>query len=240
MNPRVVRKESPKSLLKNSSGRTEPRITRIYTDEADGIFLTSVPIREIRGLIQQSAKGNLRKNYRRALPALLRDFERRCAYSMQHERFAGGELHMEVDHHDPTLRDFDRSKYENLFLSTRHCNNKKRACWPTRSEQKRGIRFLNCCKEQDYGVHIFEDHSTGQLVGVTPAGRYHIRMCDLNAPHFVRERRERTKLVTLLSKTFAVIKSKTHTYELLSQIIPLVKDMIPAIPAPPEGHATAG
>jgi len=43
------------SPLKNSSGKIEPRITRIYTDEADGIFLISVPIREIRGLIRQSA-----------------------------------------------------------------------------------------------------------------------------------------------------------------------------------------
>jgi len=43
-----------RSLLKNSSGRIEPRITRIYTDEKDGDFFKSVPIRVIRGLIQQS------------------------------------------------------------------------------------------------------------------------------------------------------------------------------------------
>jgi 5-methylcytosine-specific restriction endonuclease McrA len=115
-------------------------------------------------------------NYRKyALPALERDFQERCAYSMQHKRKAGGSsIVMEIDHFDPTIKGRDRHRYENLFLSTRHCNNKKQGNWPTDDEQARGIRLLNCCAEQDYGVHIFEDTSTHHLVGVTPQGRFHI------------------------------------------------------------------
>lgn len=136
---------------------------------------------------------------------------------------------MEIDHHDPTLRNYERSKYENLFLATRHCNNKKRANWPSSTERKKEIRFLNCCKEMDYGVHILEDVSTGELVGMTPAGRYHIRTCDLNAPHFVRERRERTQLLGKLKRMAVIVRSPGQTYELLQQITPIVRDMIPEI-----------
>ena len=43
--------------------------------------------------------------------------------------------------------------------------------------KKLGVRFLNPTKEQDYGVHIFEDAVTHELVGASPAGRYHLRCC---------------------------------------------------------------
>jgi hypothetical protein len=178
-------------------------------------------------------KGNLRKDYRKALPELLRDFQRRCAYSMQHERFAGGLMHMEIDHHNPNLRPFYRNKYGNLFLSTRHCNNKKRKNWPKPVLQRAGVRFLNCCKEQDYGVHIFEDHSTHYLVGVTPAGKYHIRVCDLNAPHFVRERADRYAFDRLLNHTPAIVRSAVAAARILVVLNPILQDMIPLIPAPP-------
>jgi len=182
-------------------------------------------------------KGNLRKDYRKALPELLRDFQSRCAYSMQHERFAGGRLAMEVDHHDPTIREFERNRYENLYLSTRHCNNKKRKNWPTPALKKLGIRFLDCCKEQDYGVHIFEDLKTHLLVGATPAGIYHIRMCDLNAPHFVRERQTRSEFIQLLTNTPAIVRSRSDTKAILDQLNPFIRDMIPPIPPPPKGFS---
>jgi hypothetical protein len=179
-------------------------------------------------------KGKLNsKNYRRrALPALLRDFERRCAYSLRHEQQAGGLTHMEVDHFNPTLRSRLRNKYCNLFLSTRHCNLKKHAYWPTPADQNKGIRFLNCCEEMDYGVHIFENPETHELVGVTPAGRYHIIACDLNADHLVTERRERSLLRALLTRTVAIVRPTADLGSLranLKLLGSIVDRMIPPI-----------
>ncbi len=179
-------------------------------------------------------KGKLNsKNYRRrALPALLRDFERRCAYSLRHEQQAGGLTHMEVDHFNPTLPSRLRNKYSNLFLSTRHCNLKKHAYWPTPADQKKGIRFLNCCEEMDYGVHIFENPETHELVGVTPAGRYHIIACDLNADHLVTERRERSLLRALLTRTVAIVRPTADLGSLrasLTLLGSIVDRMIPPI-----------
>ena len=99
---------------------------------------------------------------------------------------------MEVDHFDARLKKEVQQKYENLFLASRHCNGAKRDR-PTAKERALGLRFINPCKEWDYGKHIFEDKKTHQLVGVTPEGIYHIRCCDLNAPHLVEERRDRVK-----------------------------------------------
>jgi len=179
-------------------------------------------------------KGKLNsKNYRRrALPALLRDFERRCAYSLRHEQQARGLTHMEVDHFNPTLPGRLGNKYSNLFLSTRHCNLKKHAYWPTPADQKKGIRFLNCCEEMDYGVHIFENPETHELVGVTPAGRYHIIACDLNADHLVTERRERSLLRALLTRTVAIVRPTADLGSLrasLKLLGSIVDRMIPPI-----------
>ena len=175
-------------------------------------------------------------NYRqRALPFLRRDFEDRCAYSMQHTS-RPGLTSMEVDHFNPTLPTRIRNTYSNLFFSTRHCNNAKRRYWPSALERKLGIRFLNCCEERDYGVHIFEDAKTHRLFGVTPPGIYHIRMCDLNAPHFVKERRDRANLMQLLTKQNAVLRDFAKAMELanlLGLLKGIARRMIPPIPSAP-------
>jgi hypothetical protein len=126
---------------------------------------------------------------------------------MQHRRRAGGAaMLMEIDHFDPTIRGRGRHKYDNLFLSSRFCNNRKQGNWPTASEQAKGIGFLNCCEEIDYGVHIFEDPVTHRVFGVTPQGRYHVRVLDLNAPHLVEERADRAKYSYLLYEAGKTVK----------------------------------
>jgi hypothetical protein len=132
---------------------------------------------------------------------------------MQHESRLGLTT-MEVDHFNPTLSSNARNQYQNLFYSTRHCNNAKRRHWPTSGQQRKGIRFLNCCEEHDYGVHIFEDPKTHRVFGITPAGRYHVRICDLNAPHFVRERTDRAQLSDLLTNRNAIIRDLARGLEL--------------------------
>jgi hypothetical protein len=171
-------------------------------------------------------------NYRRlALPFLLKDFQERCAYSMQHSSRVGMKT-MEVDHFNPRLPNRLRHRYTNLFLATRHCNGAKGENWPTRAQMDRGISFLDCCQEQDYGVHIFENAETHRVYGASAAGRYHIRMCDLNAPHFVRERRQRSELNKILTSSPAIIRDLGRALELVN-LLRLLTDigekMIPPI-----------
>jgi hypothetical protein len=134
-------------------------------------------------------KGKLNsKNYRkRAREPLRRDFQDRCAYSQRHTLQAGLTC-MEIDHFNPMLTGEARHSYRNLMWSTRLCNNAKRKYWPSSAERKRGIRFLNPCAEWDYGECIFENPVTHELIGKTPAARYHIEMLRLNNESFVWER----------------------------------------------------
>lgn len=113
---------------------------------------------------------------------------------------------MEVDHFNPRKKSEYLQYYENLFLSTRHCNGAKKKSWPKFNERKVGMRFLNCCVERDYGLHIFEDPDTHELVGVTPAGIYHVRNCHLNAKHLVEERASRTHLLNTLNNRPVTLK----------------------------------
>lgn len=177
--------------------------------------------------------------YRKALPYLLSDFEGRCAYSLQHVNRVGFKI-MEVDHFNPNLRGLARHKYSNLFPATRHCNGAKTDTWPKPHFAKLGARFLNPTKEQDYGVHIFEDPVSHQLVGTTPAGKYHIRCCDLNAPHLILERAERAQLRRILNdypvtaRLPIQISNHGQLLDASSVLRAILENMIPHIPAPPK------
>jgi hypothetical protein len=149
---------------------------------------------------------------------------------MQHTYRAGGKKCMEIDHFNPKKkRDFVQD-YSNLFLSTRHCNGAKWDQWPQASEQKLGIRFLNCCQETDYGVHIFEDPDSHELVGVTPQGRFHVRACDLNAPHLVAERAERADLLQILNQKAVRLKRGWALPAEFLALTTIAQKMIPPIP----------
>ena len=179
-------------------------------------------------------KGKItRSNYRkRALPCLLMDFSDRCAYSMLHKDMAGGESAIDVDHFDPRLKSRYLQSYSNLFLASRHCNGKKQNAWPTKEMEDAGIRFLDCTKEHDYGLHILEDPATHRVFGITPAGRYHVRVLDLNAEVFIKHRRMRANLGIFISETPVTIKPKP--FDRLLAAIELAKDFrdlaIPLIP----------
>ncbi|MDH7502017.1 MAG: hypothetical protein QHJ82_04785 [Verrucomicrobiota bacterium] len=95
--------------------------------------------------------------------------------------------------------------------------------------------------ELDYGEHIFEDSHTHWLVGVTPAGRFHIRMLDLNADHLVAERRERAEIRQLLANapfTLRPGRSSESLTDLLSVLRKQVEEMIPEFPPLPRVSQT--
>jgi hypothetical protein len=137
---------------------------------------------------------------------------------------------MEVDHFNPHKKKDSIQEYTNLFLATHHCNNAKLDRWPTNKDQRRGVRFLNCCKETDYGVHIFEDPETHEVVGVTPQGRYHVRNCDLNASHLVNERAQRAKLRNLLESQPVQIKKGFLLPQEAQILFEVIDKMIPTLP----------
>ncbi len=179
---------------------------------------------------------------RKALPHLLKDFEERCAYSMRHSLHAGGESQMEVDHFNPHLRGNRRHSYPNLYLAVAHCNNKKSDCWPTVAERRAGIRFLDPCRERDYGKHIFENPETHQLEATTPAGQYHIDTCDLNNPTFVDERSRRAairKCAKLVA--FHPIDGDWDKIAVaLKSVNEMIDTLIPDIDPPPEHRISTG
>jgi hypothetical protein len=146
---------------------------------------------------------------------------------------------MEVDHFNPTLSKASRNNYVNLFLSTRHCNNAKSETWPQRSARKKGIRLLNPCEEIDYGEHIFEHPVTHRLIGISPAGEFHIITCDLNARHLVDERRERARIFELLQSRDITLKTSPVLFPSMeSQLLrEQFEKMIPPIPYLPVTHA---
>lgn len=138
---------------------------------------------------------------------------------------------MDVDHHNPTLPESTRNRYENLYLASRHCNGKKSDHWPTPAQRKLGIRFLDPCAEIDYGQLLFEDPDSFEIWGESPAARYHIRILDLNAPHLVEERRNRFQMWRLYSDpsivTMLGTQSTAHAgvkafSDELRQMIPLI------------------
>lgn len=172
-------------------------------------------------------------NYReRALPSLLRDFQERCAYSMQHLLTAGGEHCMEVDHFDPRKKNDSVQEYANLYLASRHCNGLKRDTWPSPDEHRLGIRFLDCCKELDYGKHLFEDPLTHKIVGTTPAGRYHCRVLGLNDRHLVEERRHRTEIAAALAALPPILPNEPER-QVAAGLRRHLALLIPPIPPPP-------
>lgn len=175
--------------------------------------------------------------YKKAKPFLLRDFAWRCAYSLQHVDRVGYKC-MEVDHFNPKLKGAARNNYKNLFPATRHCNGSKSNHWPRPEMRKIGIRFLNPCEEMDYGVHIFEDPNTFELISATPTGRYHIRFCDLNAPHLILERKDRATLRKLLNNCPVTAKipnafqDGNQMLDSSALLRAIAEKMIPPIPAP--------
>jgi hypothetical protein len=180
------------------------------------------------------AKRLTRRNYRKvALQPLRRDFEDRCAYSCQHLSRAGGLKCMEIDHFDPREKEEFIQRYANLFLATRHCNGAKGQEWPSAAERALGLRYLDPCQEQDYGQHMIEDPQTYRLVGLSPAGKYHIRMCDLNAEHFVAERRERSEIWELLRAAVSVKRNEMPQLaaDLAAALRQQAEKMIPELPA---------
>lgn len=144
-----------------------------------------------------------------------------------------GETAMEIDHFNPKLKGRARHSYKNLLLACRICNSSKSDIWPTADQRRRDIRFINPCGEMDYGVHIFEDPETHELVGETPAGKFQIDICDLNNETFIHERKARSLLLASL-KSPLKFKGSWHILKTATDmLVGPTGTFIPEIPPPP-------
>jgi hypothetical protein len=121
-------------------------------------------------------------------PHVRRDFERRCAYRLLKERFAGGQENFELDHFRPKSRFPEGEKdFYNLYYACHVCNNTKQAYWPPSELLSKGIGFVDLCVD-DFETH-FRQGSQGMWEGLTPSGRYTIDVLRLNRKHLVTIRR---------------------------------------------------
>lgn len=181
------------------------------------------------------AKKFRRHTYRKALPFLLEEFDGRCVYSDQHYLEAGGLRSMEIDHVDPRRKKRVVQEYSNLVLATRHCNGAKSDFWPNARQLANGLRVINPCLEADWGVHVFEDPDSHRLWGATPTGIWHIRTLDLNAQHFVTERKLRAELRPLVAaKPVTITGTWASGFPEIPELLKLVNRLIGDIPlAPP-------
>jgi len=146
-----------------------------------------------------------RDGYLKAREPLRRDFDYRCAYCTIHEQQAGGAESFSIDHFRPKSKGGRVNDYDNLYWTCMSCNRIKGDAWPTSPERRRGWRFADPCKEQDYGVHFVENEG-GELVPRTPCGEYHVRTLRLNRSARVACRHERNKLKARLAETAALIE----------------------------------
>lgn len=164
-------------------------------------------------------------------PHLLEVFGHRCAYSQRHNLLTGTSC-LDLEHFNPTLTGKARNRYSNLMVGAHLTNMVKTDIWPTRMQRRKGIRFLNPCKEQDYGIHLFEDPVTHQIVSSTPAGRFHIVACNLNDESYVWERMTRANLRAQIPQPRILAMPPEEISHLASEVSRLVEVMIPHIPAP--------
>lgn len=112
---------------------------------------------------------------------------------------------MEVEHFNPQWKKNSIQRYANLLLASRHCNGAKSSIWPSKDKREAGVYFIDPTKELDYGLHIFEDPDTHEVFGVTPAGKWQVLQCDLNASHLIKKRAKRAVWLKIKSGGSGVI-----------------------------------
>ena len=140
---------------------------------------------------QSPPKMQGRVGYRNAEPYLRQDFNYRCAYCGVHEQLKGGPQAFCIDHFKPRSKGGAVNDYNNLYWVCIPCNMIKHDKWPTSEQRRRGYRFADPCREQDYGVHFVESDEGG-LQPLTQCGEYHISMLRLNRAWLQQRRQERT------------------------------------------------
>jgi len=166
--------------------------------------------------------GNYRK---KALPHLLEDFQRHCAYCLDPGDFRHPSLN-HVDHFDCKLHGRRRHEYRNLMLACAACNLTKHDK-PVVNPLDKRQRLLNCTTESEFPEHIQEEPS-GQWVAKTPPGEYHLAAIGLQEGSHQAKRRERRKMAErILNLLTQAIQYESHNPPALHhQVMSTVRDLV--------------
>ncbi len=146
-----------------------------------------------------------RDGYLKAREHLRRDFSYHCAYCMIHEQQIGGVEAFSIDHFHPRSKGGRVNDYANLYWACAGCNCIKSESWPTPVARRRGARFADPCREQDYGVHFIEN-GQGELVPRTRCGDYHVLSLRLNRSSRIAYRRARNRLTLRLAEADTLVE----------------------------------
>ncbi|WP_276481683.1 HNH endonuclease [Paraflavitalea pollutisoli] len=156
------------------------------------------------------------ENWREHKADLKQDFNRHCAYCDSFDGFR--DAFFEVDHFIP--KDFlllhgtiSLTAYRNLVYSCRHCNNAKRAQWPSASETvshngKEG--FIDPCSVE-LDDHLYRTKE-GAILWKTPLGKW---MCQKGFKF--DERQDVIKLLYNLNRLRVLIEKLTAINETMDK-----------------------
>lgn len=159
-------------------------------------------------------EGNYRK---KALPLLLVDFKRSCAYCLDPDDFRHPSLN-HVEHFNCKIHGRGRHQYKNLMLACAACNLTKHDK-PVVNPLDKRQRLLNCTVENEFPEHIWEDED-GQWVAATAAGEYHLTAIGLQETCHKLKRRERRKLAqSILGMLTTAILYESHNPEAAHQMV---------------------
>lgn len=159
---------------------------------------------------------------KRALPHLLRDFERCCAYCLDPDDFRHPSLN-HVDHFNCKLRGRKRHQYANLMLGCAACNQEKHDK-PVRNPLKAEQRLLNCTNECEFPEHITET-ADGQWVARSEAGKYHLASIGLTEKCHMKKRAARREMAErILELCTTAIRYEAHNpAEMHEQVMQMVR-----------------
>ena len=123
---------------------------------------------------------NVVSKYQHHKPNLKIDFNNRCGYCDDHDKWRNS--FYEIDHFVPKkyLLDAELADYDNLVYSCRYCNNSKRHKWPTddREIPNDGIVGFVQPWTTDYSNHFKRDDK-GRIISDTDLGNWMIRNLNL-------------------------------------------------------------
>jgi hypothetical protein len=138
----------------------------------------------------------------------------------------GGEL--TLDHYRPRVAG-GSDELNNLVYACMKCNQYKSDFWPDDGDLVQGRRLLQPGIDA-VAVHLVEDEATGQLLGLTPTGVFHITVLRLNRPQLVAHRLAR-RLQRILEEKIRLLEQQNAELERTITAQERYLDMLSAQPA---------
>jgi len=121
------------------------------------------------------------KDYKRYKKHLQKDFNEKCGYCDDHDRYMGGIGSYQIDHFAPKKFSTLVNQYQNLVYACPFCNNAKSDKWASNEEDKSVVNdegFIDPCSEQ-YESHL-DRSEKGKIVPLTNLGKYMHANLDLH------------------------------------------------------------